>query len=182
MTWLAIYDAANPAAAILESREPALVARYLAEAGLRYERLPLPYDLTAELSVPAILRRMDGFIARQCDLYGYQSADVARVPKGVPNAEILRAKYLEEHTHVEDEARLIIDGAGAFSVHVDDRVFQLVCERGDMISIPAGIPHWFDMGPDPFFAALRFFSNPDGWIASFTGDDIASRFPRFEVN
>jgi 1,2-dihydroxy-3-keto-5-methylthiopentene dioxygenase len=27
---------------------------------------------------------------------------------------------------------------------------------------------------------IRLFSNTDGWVAEFTGDDIASRFPRLD--
>jgi 1,2-dihydroxy-3-keto-5-methylthiopentene dioxygenase len=27
---------------------------------------------------------------------------------------------------------------------------------------------------------LRLFENPDGWVARFTGDAIADRFPRHE--
>ena len=52
-----------------------------------------------------------------------------------------------------------------------------LCEKNDWISVPAGTKHWFDMGPKPAFCASRFFDNPDGWVAAFTGDPIASRYP-----
>lgn len=47
--------------------------------------------------------------------------------------------------------------------------------------MPAGTPHWFDMSESPSFVAIRLFDNPDGWVAHFTGVDIAQRFPRLEV-
>jgi 1,2-dihydroxy-3-keto-5-methylthiopentene dioxygenase len=56
----------------------------------------------------------------------------------------------------------------------------VICEQGDLISVPDGTTHWFDMGPRPHFTAIRLFTNPEGWVANFTGSDIASRFPRFE--
>jgi 1,2-dihydroxy-3-keto-5-methylthiopentene dioxygenase len=28
--------------------------------------------------------------------------------------------------------------------------------------------------------AIRLFNNPEGWVANFTGEDIAGRFPRLE--
>ena len=31
-----------------------------------------------------------------------------------------------------------------------------------------------------FFIAIRFFTEPDGWVGHFTGTDIAQRFPRYE--
>jgi 1,2-dihydroxy-3-keto-5-methylthiopentene dioxygenase len=36
------------------------------------------------------------------------------------------------------------------------------------------------MGPNPGFIAIRLFNNPDGWVANFTGSDIADRFNRLE--
>ena len=58
---------------------------------------------------------------------------------------------------------------------------QVVCTQGDLISVPADTPHWFDMGARPHFQAIRFFTNPEGWVASFTGSAIAQRYPRFET-
>ena len=49
----------------------------------------------------------------------------------------------------------------------------MLCEKNDLISVPAHTPHWFDMGSEPNFTAIRIFDNPEGWIAQFTGDDIA---------
>ncbi len=36
------------------------------------------------------------------------------------------------------------------------------------------------MGPSPHFTAIRLFTTPAGWVAKFTGDPIANRFPAFE--
>ena len=36
------------------------------------------------------------------------------------------------------------------------------------------------MGPEPHFCALRFFDNPAGWVAEFTGDQIADHYPRLD--
>jgi 1,2-dihydroxy-3-keto-5-methylthiopentene dioxygenase len=33
------------------------------------------------------------------------------------------------------------------------------------------------MGNSPQFCAIRFFDNPDGWVAQFTGEAIAEQFP-----
>jgi 1,2-dihydroxy-3-keto-5-methylthiopentene dioxygenase len=59
-------------------------------------------------------------------------------------------------------------------------VFAVVCEAGDLISVPAGTRHWFDMGEQPRFTALRLFISPEGWVAQFTGAPIAEDFPKFE--
>ena len=97
-----------------------------------------------------------------------------------PEREALRGKFLSEHTHAEDEVRFFVEGQGLFSLHIDQEVLVTLCERGDLISVPAGTRHWFDMGPTPSFCALRFFNNSAGWVATFTGDSIAERFPRLD--
>jgi 1,2-dihydroxy-3-keto-5-methylthiopentene dioxygenase len=33
------------------------------------------------------------------------------------------------------------------------------------------------MGSAPRFSAIRLFDNPEGWVASFTGDPIADYYP-----
>ena len=92
----------------------------------------------------------------------------------------MRQKFLAEHTHSEDEVRFFVDGHGLFSLHVAAEVYEVLCEKGDLISVPANTKHWFDMGPNPRFVAIRFFNNPEGWVAQFTGSDIADRFNRLD--
>jgi 1,2-dihydroxy-3-keto-5-methylthiopentene dioxygenase len=92
----------------------------------------------------------------------------------------LRRKFLQEHTHDEDEVRFFVEGAGVFYLRSAGKVHVTRCERGDLLSVPAGTRHWFDMGPAPFFTAIRWFTRPEGWVARFTGDPIAEQFPGFE--
>lgn len=111
---------------------------------------------------------------------GYATVDVISLDRKHPQKDELRAKFLDEHRHGEDEARFFVAGRGLFTLHIDDYVYAVLCEKNDLISVPAGTRHWFDMGEFPHFVAIRLFNNPEGWVASFTGDDIASRFPRLE--
>jgi 1,2-dihydroxy-3-keto-5-methylthiopentene dioxygenase len=110
----------------------------------------------------------------------YPTVDVIRMAPDHPDRQALRQKFLAEHTHSEDEVRFFVEGRGLFCLHIGDAVLQLLCEAGDWISVPAGTKHWFDMGPEPHFCALRFFDNPAGWVAEFTGDQIADHYPRLD--
>ena len=96
-----------------------------------------------------------------------------------PQKAQLRTKFLAEHTHGDDEVRFFVEGAAMFYLHAAARVHMVLCERNDLISVPAGMPHWFDMGPEPYFTVIRLFTTPEGWVARFTGDSIATRFPAF---
>ena len=93
---------------------------------------------------------------------------------------MLRDKFLHEHTHSDFEVRFFVDGEGLFYIRKNSRVYAILCNRGDLISVPANTKHWFDMGPRPYFKAVRLFTTPEGWVANFTGDKIADRFPRLE--
>lgn len=156
------------------------IREVLASFGARFERVTTLVDLPAGASYEDVLAAYKPFIDAEKAAFGYTTADVVRIPRGTPNTAAARAKFLSEHTHSEDEARLFAEGSGAFYLHVEGRVVVIVCERGDYLRVPAGTRHWFDMGPDPDFTAVRLFTNPEGWVASFTGDSIADRFPRYE--
>ena len=95
-----------------------------------------------------------------------------------PDRATLRQKFLSEHTHSEDEVRFFVAGAGQFTLHVDGKVYDVLCEQGDLIGVPDGTPHWFDMSESPYFVAIRLFTNKEGWVAQFTGEEIALQFPR----
>ena len=73
-----------------------------------------------------------------------------------------------------------INGAGIARDAAGRGLSVVLCEKDDLISVPANTLHWFDMGPNPLFTAIRLFNNPDGWVAKFSGEDIATRFPLLE--
>lgn len=179
-TTLRVYDDADPSAPLLETSDGTRIAQELAAAGVRFERWAadrhLPAGADQETVIAAYRTSIDALVGEK----GYQSVDVIRLERGTPNIEPMRKKFLDEHRHAEDEVRFFVEGRGAFYLHVGDRVYQTICVKGDLIAVPAGTKHWFDMGPDPEFTAIRLFMNPDGWVASFTGDAIASGFPTLE--
>lgn len=102
--------------------------------------------------------------------HGYVNADVINVHKDTPNIEAIRAKFLNEHTHAEDEVRFFVDGEGQFFFHLSQsqEVFKLLCEKGDFISVPKGCTHWFDLAPKYHVKAIRVFQTPEGWVANYT--------------
>jgi 1,2-dihydroxy-3-keto-5-methylthiopentene dioxygenase len=109
---------------------------------------------------------------------GFQSVDVISLTPEHPDKDVLRQKFLNEHTHSDDEVRFFVEGEGLFYLHFDSAVYGVLCEKGDLISVPANTKHWFDMGPMPCFKCIRLFTSPDGWVANATGDDIADSYPR----
>jgi len=180
MSRLTVYSAADAAQPILATEDGDTIRRTLADAGVLFRRWAATAPLEERAEEAAILAAYRPEIDRLVEEAGYQSMDVVNMYPDHPDRVALRQKFLGEHTHGEDEVRFFVEGAGLFCLHLDERVYAVLCTRGDLISVPAGTRHWFDMGERPRFTAIRLFNNPDGWIARFTGDAIAERFPRLD--
>ena len=177
---LRVYDENDGTAPLVDTTDRAEITRLLGAQGIVFEQWNASAPLTPESDQDAILAAYATDIDRLRNQYGYTTADVIRVTKETPNVPALREKFLNEHTHSEDEVRFFVEGSASFYLRTGGQVFQAICTRGDLIGVPANTTHWFDMGPSPEFAAIRMFVNPEGWVANFTGNDIASRFPKYE--
>ncbi len=116
-------------------------------------------------------------VRRLKNRHGFTTIDVVNLDESHPDKATLRQKFLSEHTHSDFEVRFFVAGQGLFYLHHCKRVYAVLCEQGTLISVPAGVKHWFDMGERPLFTCIRFFCDPDGWIAEYTGDEIAKHFP-----
>ena len=156
------------------------ISSRLAEYGVRFERWQANALLTKDATQADVIAAYQADIARLMQENGFQSVDVVSLNPDHPDKAALRAKFLNEHTHSEFEVRFFVEGQGLFYLHLGDQVYTVLCEQGDLISVPAGATHWFDMGANPHFKAIRLFTNPEGWVANFTGSDIAKRFPTLE--
>jgi 1,2-dihydroxy-3-keto-5-methylthiopentene dioxygenase len=176
MSRLTVYRDDTPDTPELRTEDPTAIAAGLAPIGVRFERWESPVTLAPEDSAETILEAYRPYLDRLMGETGAGSADVIKLTPDHPQAGALRQKFLSEHTHSEDEVRFFVHGAGNFIMHVDGRVYDAHCQRGDLISVPAGTRHWFDAGERPFFTALRVFSDQSGWVAQYTGDTISDRF------
>jgi 1,2-dihydroxy-3-keto-5-methylthiopentene dioxygenase len=158
----------------------ASISARLQQAGVKLERWQAGHDLPDNADPETVIAAYRESIDRLNARYDFQSVDVVSITPDHPDAAAMRGKFLHEHTHADFEVRFFVEGSGLFYLHIDDKVYMALCERGDLISVPANTPHWFDMGSRPAFKCIRFFTTPDGWEADFTGSDIATRFPDFD--
>lgn len=156
------------------------IAATLAEVGVGFERweanAPIGPNPTPEEVIAAYAAQIERLKGERGDV----AVDVISVTRSHPQKVELSAELLEEHHRAEDEVRFFVVGRGLFTLHIGDKVFAVLCEKNDLISIPAGTRHWFDMGEQPHFIAIRLFKRPEGCVAEFTGEDIAGRFPRLD--
>ncbi|HEV7122663.1 MAG TPA: acireductone dioxygenase [Rhodanobacter sp.] len=178
MSRLRIFEEGEPQTASVTLDDHAAIAAELGRIGVRFEQWEANQPIAPGASQEEVVAAYRGDIDRLMGEAGYQAVDVISLAPDHPDRAALRQKFLNEHTHSEDEVRFFVAGSGQFTLHVDGKVYDILCEQGDLIGVPDGIRHWFDMSVSPYFVAIRLFTNKEGWVASFTGDDIATRFPR----
>ncbi|WP_199099771.1 acireductone dioxygenase [Dyella sp. ASV21] len=178
MSRLRIFSDSQPQAPQSVHGEHADIARELGRIGVRFERWEANQPIAPGASQEEVIAAYRADIDRLMAEEGYQAVDVISLKPDHPDRATLRQKFLSEHTHSEDEVRFFVAGAGQFTLHVGDKVYDVLCEQGDLIGVPDGTRHWFDMSEAPYFVAIRLFTNKDGWVAQFTGEDIATQFPR----
>jgi 1,2-dihydroxy-3-keto-5-methylthiopentene dioxygenase len=155
----------------MTQRDPSAVRQFLDVRGIVHERWSADRNLPSGATDEQVLAAYDHLLKPLMDKGGYQTADVIRVDGHTPNLEGIREKFIREHTHSEDEVRVFVEGQGFFWFHkegLDDDVFALLCERGDLISVPANTKHWFDLGDPPKVCASRIFTYQAGWVPQNT--------------
>lgn len=185
MTLLQIMSATDRDDVRLRTTDLERIAAELAPHSVRLDHRPLRH-VPDDAGPDDILRTYQDVVDEVRADGGYRLVDVVALapapadPDWPQKARAARERFLDEHTHDEDEVRFFTSGTGCFYLRFDDLVYAVVCEAGDLMSVPAGTTHWFDMGATPDFAAVRFFHDEDGWVAAFTGDGISSRMPTLD--
>ncbi len=180
MSNLKVYREDQPGKPLLETADAAEMARHLSEIGVRFERWQAAQPVAAGADQDTVLAAYRGPVDQLMRENGYKTADVLSLTASHPDKVALRQKFLNEHTHNEDEVRFFVDGRGLFYLHAKGKVFAVLCQKNDLISVPAMTTHWFDMGAEPHLACIRIFTDPAGWVATFTGNPIAQSFPMID--
>ena len=180
MSRLRIFDENDPGQPLFASSDGPAIAAELEKIGVTFERWqanqPIAPGATPEQVMDAYRADIDRLVAER----GFKTVDVVSIAPDNPNRGEMRRKFLDEHFHKEDEVRFFVAGSGLFTLHVGDKVYEVECVKDDLIGVPDSTLHWFDMGPEPSFVAIRFFTEPDGWVGHFTGTTLAQQFPRYE--
>lgn len=150
--------------------EPAEISAFLAPFGIWYRRFEGTDQLPASPTDQEILDAYKEPIDRLKAEGGYVTADVINVRPETPGIEVMLAKFNKEHWHDEDEVRFIVHGRGLFHIHPQEGpVFSIEVTKGDMIRVPQGTHHWFNLCSDRTIRAVRLFQDSSGWTPHYTG-------------
>jgi 1,2-dihydroxy-3-keto-5-methylthiopentene dioxygenase len=145
--------------------EPGAIAARLAQDGIVYER----WGVREEAGGADALERYAPEVERLKREGGYVTADVIDVSPATPGLDGMLARFNREHWHDEDEVRFVLAGRGLF--HVRPRsgpVLAIEVEPGDLLRVPSGTWHWFDLCADRRIRAIRLFQDSSGWTPRYT--------------
>jgi len=155
----------------------AAVREALGRVGIDYERWQPSHPVPAGAPAEAVLAAYAAEIDRLKAAGGYVTADVIDVSPQTPNLDAMLAKFRKEHWHDEDEVRFILRGRGVFHIHPKDApVMAIEVGPGDLIRVPRGTHHWFDLCSERDIRAIRLFQDVSGWTPRYTDTGVDARY------
>ncbi len=157
--------------------DPQEITEFLKPFGISYEKWDVEGRIGADATNDEILEAYAPEIGRLKQQGGYVTADVINVTPQTEGLEAMLNKFNKEHTHSEDEVRFTVRGGGIFHVHPEDGpVFAIQVESGDLINVPAGTQHWFDLCDDQTIRCIRLFLDPAGWSPHYVDDGVHQNY------
>ncbi|HEX4997767.1 MAG TPA: cupin domain-containing protein [Terriglobia bacterium] len=153
------------------------IAEHLGSIGIDYAVWKPAHPLAPDASQAEILEVYKDEIDRLKASGGYVTADVISVNSSTPGLDAMLQKFNREHWHDEDEVRFIIHGRGLFHIRPKDGpVTAIEVEPGDLIRVPRGTLHWFDLCASREIRAIRLFQDPAGWTPQYSSSGVDSRY------
>ena len=153
------------------------ITALLASHGIDYQRWQPEHEVADDAPAEEILRAYASESDQLKRRGGYVTADVIDVDPNTDNLDAMLAKFNREHWHDEDEVRFIIAGHGLFHIHTTaGRVLAIEVEAGDLIRVPRGTLHWFNLCADRRIRAIRLFQDTAGWTPQYTESHVDEQF------
>lgn len=159
--------------------EPRAVRERLAAVGIQFERWQPSHPVATDAPAAEVLAAYSAEIDRLNKEGGFVTADVIDVKPATPGLDTMLAKFSREHWHDEDEVRFILEGRGVFHIHPrdgDGAVLAIEVGPGDLLRVPRGTWHWFDLCADRRIRAIRLFQDPAGWTPHYTESGVDRGF------
>ena len=149
------------------------IATYLGGIGIDYERWDNIGEVGPDASDEEILDFYSAEIETLKEKGGYVTADLINVTPDTPGLDEMLAKFNREHWHDEDEVRFIVKGHGLFHIAPNEgEVVSIEMEAGDLIRVPKGTHHWFNLCGDRTVRAIRLFQDVSGWTPHYTDSGV----------
>ncbi|QDV27407.1 1,2-dihydroxy-3-keto-5-methylthiopentene dioxygenase [Aureliella helgolandensis] len=153
------------------------IRSFLEPFGIWYENWPVEERLQADATNEEILAEFAPEIESLKQRGAFVTADVINVNRDTPNLDAMLAKFDKEHTHSEDEVRFTVAGRGLFHIHPENGpVFAVEVSSGDLINVPCGMKHWFNLCDERAIRCIRLFEDMSGWTPEYIEEGVHSKY------
>jgi len=171
---MAIVDVPKKSVRLTDEAE---ITSYLSGISIDYERWGSLNQVSEDATDQEILDGYASEIEAMKVKGGYVTADVISVVPTTPGLDAMLSKFNKEHWHDEDEVRFIVKGHGLFHIAPEGGdVVSIEMEAGDMIRVPRGTKHWFNLCGDKTVRAIRLFQDVSGWTPHYTDSGVDAGF------
>ena len=161
----------------IKIENPDEVEKYLSSIGITYERWNTDYPVDETSTQEEILAAYDKEIEELKQSGGYTTADVININGNTPGLDEMLNKFNKEHWHSEDEVRFTISGRGIFHIHPENSpVVAVEVSQGDLLRVPKGTKHWFDLCEDRNIKAIRLFQDKSGWTPYYVPEGVDRKY------
>ena len=148
--------------------EPDKIRDYLKPFSIWYENWSVQGRVSDKSTNEEILVAYHDEIERLKKQGGYVTADVINVNPDTPGLDAMLDKFKVEHTHDEDEVRFVVAGSGIFHINPENsEIFSIEMQPGDLINVPRGTRHWFNLCAEKTIKTIRLFQDPTGWTPHY---------------
>ncbi len=179
MPCLSVYAEDHPQQPFKVLGLPEHISAQLAQIGVHYDQCKPDQPLAGTPTEAEVLAAYQSSVRLLRQISGFEQLQLARQPAEVTPEGKSNARCLDEHSHTGAEVHLFVAGQALIGLHAAGMVCELICEKGDLLVIPAGTLHWFDDGEPAHWVAIRLLGNAQESDVKLSGDPIASRFARF---
>ena len=167
---MAIVDVSTRELRLTNAEE---ITAYLNGIGIDYAKWANLKQVSEDASDQEILDGYADEIEILKEKGGYVTADVINIVPTTPGLDVMLNKFNKEHWHDEDEVRFIVKGHGLFHIAPEGGdVVSIEMEAGDMIRVPRGTKHWFNLCGDKTVRAIRLFQDVSGWTPHYTESGV----------
>lgn len=158
-------------------RDAGEIQNYLAGIGIDYECWSAGHEVSPDAPAEEILAAYSDEIEKLKAKGGYVTADVIDIKPDTPNLEPMLERFRPEHWHDEDEVRFIVKGHAVFHIAPKNGdVTSVKMEAGDLIRVPRGTNHWFNLAEDKTVRAIRLFQDTAGWTPVYTESGVEKNY------
>ncbi|WP_037362970.1 hypothetical protein [Amycolatopsis orientalis] len=167
MTLLTVWPDDQPGHVLLRTEDTGAIVAELGRVGARFARWPVADDGGSDA---ALLDRYRELIDARVAGPGYHAVDV-----------IAGEPPLVERSWGGVEERFFVRGSAVWYLHAGREVHAVLCEPGDVLTVPAGVSHWHDGGPRGGYVTVRVrHAGPDRGRGPVVRVVEPGEFPGFE--